>query len=174
MFSGGLNAAAASFTVDVLQNACGVDLSSPRRLVRVSRITTLVLGVAMVILAVGATKLEQAIAPMSVFFLGLCGGLVLGLFLLGMLWARANWQGASLASAAGLLVSVLLCWAQFGGPAAWRVNIWGTTVVVSTSTFLVGVASSELWPPPPSKATAGTLFVRGGRKAARSVPLLGG
>lgn len=112
-----------------------------------SRILTVFFGT----LAIGtAVLLQQFDAPVFHTIMTIAGtflGLMLGVFLLGMLSPRSNTPGALIGVAAGLAIFLV---AKFAGMTAW----WdgGCT---TTATLLVGLFASLLFPPPSAKQLAG-------------------
>ncbi len=103
VLSGGLNAVAACFYVDIVQNVFMV-VASPRKIVRTSRIITFFFGMVITILAVLSTYMKIDIVNFSNIASGLFSGPISAVFLLGMLSKRVNTFGVL----TGFVFSVLL------------------------------------------------------------------
>jgi Na+/proline symporter len=92
---GGLNAAATSFYVDILQNVYGWT-TTPTQVVFVSRIVTAGFGVFVTLIAVFSTMLRMDIVNFSNSVSGLFGGPVCAVFLCGMFTKVVNTNGIAL------------------------------------------------------------------------------
>jgi len=121
-------------------------LASEQRRVRLSRLATLVWGVALFGLAIvtrhGGRVLEVGLSIASVAY-----GSLLGVFLLGVLTQRANERGAMAGMLFGFLFNLYL-WRFTRVPFTWYVTL-GSIV-----TFLVGYAMSAVLPANPTDRPA--------------------
>jgi solute:Na+ symporter, SSS family len=145
--AGSLNSSASSIVNDLYRPVSGRD--DERHLVRVSRAMTVVWGVVLAAVAFGARLLEDNVVNNALAIAGLVSGILLGLFLLGILTRRVG-QVAAMAGVLAGIAAVLF--AKFGTPLAWP---W-FALVGSSTVFAVGLAASYLVPAP-SKGPAADL-----------------
>ena len=106
---------------------------------RVSRAMTVVWGVVLAAVAFGARLLEDNVVNNALAIAGLVSGILLGLFLLGILTRRVG-QAAALAGVLAGIAAVL--YAKFGTRLAFP---W-FALVGSSTVFAVGLAAG--WPAP--------------------------
>jgi Na+/proline symporter len=130
--SGTLSALASSSVVDFSRIQRN-DADSERRFLNYSRRMTLVWGA--VLLGLGTLNWGPLLqAGLQIY--SIVAGSLLGLFLLGTLWARANAVGALVGMAAGLAVMLAV---KFFTPVAWTWYV----LIGTVSTFAVGSAVSQ-------------------------------
>lgn len=103
--SGGINAAASCVYVDLLTNALG-RITAPDRVVRTSRIVSLLLALLAIALAFAASQIT-GLVKMGIIATSLCSPL-LGVFLLGLFVRRANALAANVGLFAGLVAVMYL------------------------------------------------------------------
>jgi SSS family transporter len=136
--SGSLNASAATVINDLYRPIVGC--SDEKKLLRISRGLTVVWGVVQALVAVGATRLQDSVVNNALAVASFATGILLGLFLLGIL-TRGVGQKAALA---GMIAGVAaVSFAKFLTPLAWP---WYALVGTST-VFAVGLGASRLLVP---------------------------
>ena len=153
--AGSLNSSASSIVNDLYRPVTGRD--DERHLMRVSRAMTVVWGVVLAAVAFGARLLEDNVVNNALAIAGLVSGILLGLFLLGILTRRVG-QTAALAGVLAGIAAVL--YAKFGTRLAFP---W-FALVGSSTVFAVGLAASYLVPAP-SEEAGGSRAVAGPRAA---------
>lgn len=124
-------------TAEVAPTRAGsaTDQQSLRKL----RALTLLFGVVQIVVGVGAQRLQGSVISSVLGIAGLTTGIVLGLFLLGMLTTRVEQPEALIGGASGLVIVLGLF---FATPLAWP---W-FAVVGSVGTFAAGWAASFVLP----------------------------
>jgi SSS family transporter len=137
--AGSLNSSASSIVNDLYRPVSGRD--DERHLVRVSRGMTVVWGVVLAAVAFGARLLQDNVVNNALAIAGLVSGILLGLFLLGILTRRVG-QTSAMAGVVAGIVAVLF--AKFGTTLAWP---W-FAMVGSSTVFAVGLAASYVVPDP--------------------------
>jgi Na+/proline symporter len=100
---------------------------------------TVAWGVVLAAVAFGARLLEESVVDNALAVAGLVSGILLGLFLLGILTRRVG-QTSAMAGVLAGIAAVL--YAKFGTPLAWP---W-FALVGSSTVFAVGLAASYLLP----------------------------
>lgn len=115
--------------------------------VRLSRLMTVVFGVATIGTALIAPYLGEHVFDIIIRISGAFFGPLLGLFLLAALLPRANAAGAAIGLLAGLLSLVLIF------PTA--IAPWWYGALTCLPTLLVGFLASYLFPPPPADKVRG-------------------
>ena len=135
--AGSLNSSASSIVNDLYRPLTGRD--DERHLVRVSRAMTVVWGAVLTAVAFGARLLEDNVVNNALAIAGLVSGILLGLFLLGILTRRVG-QTAALAGVLAGIAAVL--YAKFGTRLAFP---W-FALVGSSTVFVVGLAASSVVP----------------------------
>jgi SSS family solute:Na+ symporter len=135
--SGSLNASASTTVNDLYRPLTG--RTDEAHLMRVSRVLTAVWGGVLMTVAVGATALKDNVVNNALAIASFTTGIILGLFLLGILTKRVG-QSAALVGLIAGVVAVSL--AKFATPLAWP---W-YALVGSSTTFLVGLTASYLIP----------------------------
>jgi solute:Na+ symporter, SSS family len=119
--------------------------------VRTSRAVTVVLGVVVIGAALLVPKLGTNVIDIIMTIAGTMLGILLAVYLLGILLPHANWPGVRIGLAAGV---VSLAWAiTFTDVPKWWLGAF--TVF---PTFLAGAAASLFYPSPDSAALKGTLL----------------
>jgi solute:Na+ symporter, SSS family len=135
--AGSLNSSASSIVNDLYRPVSGRD--DERHLMRVSRAMTVAWGVVLAAVAFGARLLEENVVENALAIAGLVSGILLGLFLLGILTVRVG-QTAAMAGVLAGIAAVL--YAKFGTRLAFP---W-FALVGSSTVFAVGLAASYLVP----------------------------
>jgi SSS family transporter len=132
--SAALNALASSSVVDFYRPfVCAKAEES--HYMRVSRGLTLVWGVLLILVAVGAQHLRQSVLELALTIASVPYGSMLGIFLLGVLTQRATGRGALTGALAGLGALLLVI--------AFTSIAWTWYVAIGAcSTFLVGLVAS--------------------------------
>ncbi len=143
--AGSLNSSASTIVNDLYRPATGRD--DERHLMRVSRAMTVVWGLVLAAVAFGARLLEDNVVNNALAIAGLVSGILLGLFLLGILTRRVG-QAAALAGVIAGIAAVL--YAKFGTNLAFP---W-FALVGSSTVFAVGLAASYVVPAPSGKPVA--------------------
>jgi solute:Na+ symporter, SSS family len=135
--AGSLNSSASSIVNDLYRPIAGK--CDERHLMRVSRAMTVVWGLVLTAVAFGARLLEDNVVNNALAIAGLVSGILLGLFLLGILTRRVG-QTAALAGVLAGIAAVL--YAKFRTPLAFP---W-FALVGSSTVFAVGLAASYVVP----------------------------
>jgi SSS family transporter len=117
----------------------------------VSRLLTALLGVAVVCTAFIVPVLGRTVIDIIMAIAGTSLGILLGVYLLGMLIPRANAPGVLIGMASGLICLVLV-WVCTSIPKWW----FGAFTI--TPTFVVGALASHRFPAPASSALQNTLL----------------
>jgi SSS family transporter len=137
--AGSLNSSASTIVNDLYRPVTGDH--DERHLLRVSRALTAVWGVILTAVAFGATRLQDNVVNNALAIASFVTGILLGLFLLGILTRRVG-QSAALA---GMIAGVsAVSFAKFGTPLAWP---W-YALVGSSTVFAIGLAASYVVPNP--------------------------
>ena len=131
--AGSLNSSAATIVNDLYRPVTGV--LDERHLMRLSRAMTVLWGVVLTAVAFGARGLEDNVVNNALAIASFVSGILLGLFLLGILTRRVG-QSAALAGALAGIAAVTV--AKFATPLAWP---W-FALVGSSTVFAVGLAAS--------------------------------
>jgi SSS family transporter len=121
-----------------------------------SRILTSVLGVVVIGVALVVPALGDTVIGIITAIAGTCLGMLLGVYLLGMLVSRANLPGALIGLVAGL-VCLAAVWIGTDIPKWW----FGAFTI--TPTFVVGAIASLFFDPPLPAALRETQFLRAER-----------
>ncbi|MEO6808000.1 MAG: sodium:solute symporter, partial [Isosphaeraceae bacterium] len=140
--SGSLNASA-STTVNDLYRPLHPD-ADERHLLRLSKILTAVWGLAQMAVAFGATRLRGTVVENALAIASFTTGIVLGLFLLGVLTRRVGQTSALVGLLAGLAAVSAV---KFGTEIAWP---W-YALIGSSTVFAVGLLASLILPAPSTK-----------------------
>jgi len=146
--SGSLNSSASAIVNDLYQPLSG--RTDEAHLLRVSRDVTVVWGVVLMAVALGATRLQDNVVNNALAIASFVTGILLGLFLLGILTCRVGQSAALVGMLAGILA---VSFAKFGTPLAWP---W-YALVGSSTVFAVGLAASYLVPGSPGFRVPETL-----------------
>lgn len=135
--AGSLNSASSTIVNDLYRPFTG--RNDERHLMRVSRLMTVAWGVVLTAVAFGARLLKDNVVNNALAIAGLVSGILLGLFLLGVLTRRVGQTSALV----GVLVGVsAVISAKFGTSLAWP---W-FALVGSSTVFAVGLAASFVVP----------------------------
>ncbi|MGC8639582.1 MAG: sodium:solute symporter [Isosphaeraceae bacterium] len=135
--AGSLNSSASTIVNDLYRPFAAT--SDERHLLRVSRLMTVLWGVVLTAVAFGARRLEDNVVNNALAIASFVSGILLGVFLLGVLTHRVK-QRAALA---GVLAGIsAVSFAKFGTPLAWP---W-FALVGSSTVFAVGLAASFVVP----------------------------
>ena len=135
--AGSLNSASSTIVNDLYGPFTG--RKDERHLMRVSRLMTIVWGVVLTLVAFGARHLKDNVVNNALAIAGLVSGILLGLFLLGVLTRRVGQTAALVGVLTGASVVIF---AKFGTALAWP---WFALVGTST-VFAVGLATSFFVP----------------------------
>lgn len=112
-----------------------------------SRALTVLFGVLAIGTAIALQQLDLPVFHILMTIAGTFLGLMLGIFLLGMLSPRANTPGALIGLAGGILF--------FGVAKAAGMSFWYDGACTTTATLFVGLFASLLFPPPSEKQLQG-------------------
>jgi SSS family transporter len=135
--AGSLNASASTIVNDLYRPFSGD--TDETRLMRLSRALTVAWGLLLMGVAIGATRLQDNVVNNALSIASFVTGILLGLFLLGILTRRVG-QSAALA---GMLAGVAaVSYARFGTTLAWP---W-YALVGSSTVYAVGLAASFVVP----------------------------
>jgi len=139
--SGALSASASSTVNDLYRPL--FPNTDEKRLLQISKGLTAFWGITQMAVAIGAIWLEKAVVDNALAIAGFVTGILLGLFLLGLLTRGAGQVAAFIGMITGLIVVSI---AAFGTKLAypWYALVGSTTVV------LVGTAVSLIWPAAPA------------------------
>lgn len=125
-----------------------------RRLsLRMSRILSAVLGLAVIGAALLVPYLGDNVIGIITTIAAICLGMLVGVYLLGLFVPRANLPGVLAGLGAGL-VCLAAVWIGTDIPKWWH----GAFTIIPT--FVVGALASLAFPPPPPEALENTLFYR--------------
>jgi SSS family transporter len=133
--AGSLNASASTIVNDLVRPLMGE--ADERRLMRLSRGVTVAWGLLLMGVALCATRLKDNVVNNALAIASFVTGIVLGLFLLGVLTKRVGQSAALCGMIAGLAA---VSYARFGTRLAWP---W-FALVGSSTVFAVGLAASYL------------------------------
>lgn len=158
----GINSMTASIVTDWLK---GRELG-----LKFNRYLTFVLGMFATGIACLLSMVDIPIFDLLLSIVGATLGLLCAVFLLGMLFPRANTAGAVAAVVAGLTVFALIrIWIpslegegldRLGSLAGLKNNTWWDAMFTTVSALAAGVLVSYLTPPPPKGKTRGLLLLR--------------
>ncbi len=146
--SGSLNSSASAIVNDLYRPLSG--RTDEAHLLRVSRAMTAVWGLVLMAVALGATRLQDNVVNNALAIASFVTGILLGLFLLGILTRRVGQSAALVGMLAGVAA---VSFAKFGTSLAWP---W-YALVGSSTVFAVGLASSYLVPGSPGFRVPETL-----------------
>ncbi len=132
--AGSLNSSASTIVNDLYRPLTG--RTDERHLVRVSRAMTVVWGVILAAVAFGARLLKESVVENALKIAGLVSGILLGLFLLGILTRRVG-QTAAMAGVLAGAAAVLYAWARTELAFPWFALVGSSTV------FIVGLAAQQ-------------------------------
>ena len=135
--AGSLNSSASTIVNDLYRPFTG--RSDERHLLRVSRLMTVLWGSVLTAVAFGARRLEDNVVNNALAIASFVSGILLGLFLLGVLTRRVRQTAALVGVIAGITA---VTYAKFGTLLAWP---W-FALVGSSTVFAVGLAASFVVP----------------------------
>ena len=139
--AGSLNSSSSTIVNDLYRPFTGQ--SDERHLMRVARLMTIVWGALLALVAFGAQYLEDNVVNNALAIASFVSGILLGLFLLGILTRRVGQSAALVGVLAGLTA---VTFAKFGTLLAWP---W-FALVGSFTVFIVGLAASFVVPGQPA------------------------
>jgi SSS family transporter len=119
---------------------------------RVSRTLTSLLGVSVIGMALLVPVLGKTVIDIITAIAGTSLGMLLAIYLLGMLMQRANLEGILIGLAAGLICLVLV-WVYTDIPKWW----FGAFTILPT--FVAGAIASRCFPKPPESMLKDTLLI---------------
>jgi SSS family transporter len=137
---------------------------SDAHLVRLARIWTIIwigLSVLLAIIILYGTQ-ENIVRKVS-SVLGMFSGVLLGIFLLGILLRRSNTPGVMAGAIAGLII---VCWANYGwhttGPDGQIIGLapWWPAIISMVSTIVIGYLVSLFFKAPDEKKLTGLTYSR--------------
>jgi SSS family solute:Na+ symporter len=143
--AGSLNSSSSTIVNDLYRPFTGQ--TDERHLMRISRGMTVVWGCVLTAVAFGARRLEDNVVNNALAIASFVSGILLGLFLLGILTRRVG-QSAALAGVLAGLVAV--SFAKFQTPLAWP---W-FALVGSFTVYCVGMLASVFLPHQPTEYSA--------------------
>lgn len=143
--AGSLNSSSSTIINDLYRPLSGK--SDERHLMRVSRLATVVWGGVLTVVAIGAQHLEDNVVNNALAIASFVSGILLGVFLLGLLTRRVGQRAALVGVVSGVLA---VSFAKFGTPLAWP---W-YALVGSSTVFAAGVAVSLVDPEPEPRSIA--------------------
>jgi SSS family transporter len=149
--AGSLNSSASTIVNDLYRPATG--RTGEQHLMQISRAMTVVWGVVLTVVAFGARRLEDNVVNNALTIASFVSGILLGLFLLGVLTRRVGQRAALVGVLAGILA---VTYAKFGTPLAFP---W-FALVGSSTVFAVGLAASFIIPSWAGAPTAESLAAR--------------
>jgi SSS family transporter len=133
--AGSLNSSASTIVNDLYRPFTG--RSDERHLLRVSRMMTVLWGGVLTAVAFGARRLEDNVVINALAIASFVSGILLGLFLLGVLTRRVQQRAALVGVLAGISA---VSYAKFATPLAWP---W-FALVGSSTVFAVGLGASVI------------------------------
>ncbi|MCA9051594.1 MAG: transporter, partial [Planctomycetaceae bacterium] len=115
---------------------------------KVSRMLTVAFGLLQVGIAIQAAHLQRSVVSNALAIAGFSAGILLGVFLLGVLSRRVGQRSALLGATVGLVV---LCVVQFGplyvpGLAEWKVAWPWFALIGAATTYFAGAAAAYVRP----------------------------
>jgi solute:Na+ symporter, SSS family len=133
--SSSLNSSSSATVNDLYRPISGC--TDEGRLLRISRALTVVWGLVQMAVAFGATRLQDSVVNNALAIASFATGILLGLFLLGILTRRVGQAAALTGMVAGITA---VSFAKFGTALAWP---W-YALVGSSTVFFVGLLASWL------------------------------
>jgi Na+/proline symporter len=135
--AGSLNSSASTIVNDLYRPLTGQ--TDERYLLRVSRVMTVLWGGVLTAVAMGARRLEDNVVNNALAIASFVSGILLGVFLLGVLTRRVGQPAALVGVLAGISA---VTYAKFGTSLAWP---W-FALVGSSTVFAVGLLASVIIP----------------------------
>ncbi|MBD1422333.1 sodium:solute symporter family transporter [Sphingobacterium chuzhouense] len=147
--SSGVNSMTTVSLVDLIEPYAKRETDEKKK-VRYARTLTVVYGIVITLVAFSAGRFGSLLeAPVRIF--GLLGGPLLGLFLLGMLSARANAQGATIGWLSSTLITLVVVFAT-------DISFLWYAVIGLVTCYVIGWCFSYLWPKPSDDKTTGFVW----------------
>lgn len=140
--SSSLNASASAVLNDFWVPLSRVKPTEAQQLT-ISKSLTVAFGVLQVGVGIWAIQLSKAVVDNALTIAGFSAGILLGIFLLGVVSKRAGQQAALIGASAGLVVLLIV---QFGLPKEWAVAWPWLALIGSSTTFAVGETVARLFP----------------------------
>jgi SSS family solute:Na+ symporter len=135
--AGSLNSSASAIVNDLYRPLASH--KDERHLIRVGRAMTIVWGILLTLVALGARHLQATVVSNALTIASFVFGILLGLFLLGILTKRVGQTASLIGVIAGLSA---VSYAKFGTELAWP---WFASVG-SLTVFIVGLSASFIIP----------------------------
>ncbi|MEZ6058969.1 MAG: hypothetical protein R3C19_01255 [Planctomycetaceae bacterium] len=140
--SSSLNASASALLNDFWLPLCR-EAPAPRTQLVLSRCLTVVFGIIQIGIGIRAIDLEMTVVRGALTIAGYSAGILLGIFLLGVVSRRANQAAAISGAIAGL---AMLLFVQFIAPAHdWNIAWLWLATIGSATTFIVGESVAFIW-----------------------------
>jgi Na+/proline symporter len=128
--------------------------ATPEHLFAATRWLTVAFGVVQTAVGIWALRFDETVVKNALTIAGFSAGLLLGVFLLGVLTRRAGQVAALTGAAAGLAV---LLFVQFRAPSlGWKVAFPWIALIGAVTTLSVGAVVMWLFPRPLSDESAST------------------
>ena len=140
--SSSLNASASAVLNDFWVPLSRVKPTEAQQLT-ISKSLTVAFGVLQVGVGIWAIQLSKAVVDNALTIAGFSAGILLGIFLLGVVSKRAGQPAALIGASAGLAVLLIV---QFGLPKKWAVAWPWLALIGSSTTFAVGETVARLFP----------------------------
>jgi solute:Na+ symporter, SSS family len=135
--AGSLNSSASTIVNDLYRPF--THLNDDRHLMKVGRVMTIVWGIVLMLVALGARHLQASVVVNALTIASFVFGILLGLFLLGIFTQRVGQTASLIGVIAGFCA---VSFAKFRTPLAWQ---W-FALVGSFTVFAVGLAASFIVP----------------------------
>lgn len=132
-------------------------LSGKELPLKVSRILTMVLGVIVIGAAIFVPFIDNRVIDIIMVIAGTCLGMLLAIYLLGMLTRRANLAGVLIGITAGLACFLFVL-------VYTNIPKWWYGAFAMFPTFIIGAMASLFFRRPPESALKDTLLLRARRK----------
>lgn len=120
---------------------------------KVSRILTMVLGIIVIAAAIFVPFIDKRVIDITMVIAGTCLGMLLAIYLLGMLIRRANLAGVLIGIAAGLACFLFVL-------IYTNIPKWWYGAFAMFPTFIVGAIASRCFPKPPESTLKDTLLFK--------------
>lgn len=132
--SSSLNASASAVLNDFWIPMCRIKPTDAQQL-SISKYLTVAFGILQIGVGIWAIQLSTTVVKGALTIAGFSAGILLGIFLLGVISKRAGQQAALMGASAGLALLLLV---QFGLPKEWAVAWPWLALIGSSTTFVVG------------------------------------
>ncbi|MEA1951587.1 MAG: hypothetical protein U9N87_09390, partial [Planctomycetota bacterium] len=162
----GLNSLSTCTTVDFYSRFAAADLPEERKLAFAKKMTIAwgvlaIASAALIMWLYGAERGKNPLVIVSEVTLGLFGGILLGVFLLGVLTRRTGSGGVligvsvGLATALGVTAPYYFCDIPSDAP---RLSFLWINIIGCVTTFIVGLSASYCLPRPATEKTEGLTY----------------